>query len=1308
MILRISLFFAVVSLIFSETAAQSLSPETYRAISADFSENRGQWNEIARFLAKFPSANIWVDSVGSLTVDMYANVNTQNLQKNLLQKQSPDKMPASEITKGEAFRLKLGGKSAKGIMPSKNVVNYLKGSSPERWTVKAKQYRGIEISLGNGIIRIINNSSSVREPILLQATFPSLSAAQEFVVQNEGKRFAVNDNGAMLETIAGKMIFGEPNAVQLMKDSSAKQIKCACKVMDSALSFSFEQLENDRPIVLTVPMLFSIVEGGSSAEFCSSVAIDTNRNAYITGGTLSADFPTTTGAYNRTLRGKDCFVTKFASNGSSAIYTTFLGGSSDDESYGIVADAAGSAYITGVTTSNDFPATPGSFQTKRRDNPSSFNSDCFVSKLTPDGSGLVYSTYFGGKQIDVAKSIAVDFSGNAFIGGYTGYAASGAQDSFPITPKTFSRTHNGGVYDGFVAKFSSDGSKLIYCSYIGGNDGDYVNALSVGLDGALYITGETLSKNFPRTPSVGQRVTGLYECFISKISKDADSLLYSVVIGGEGWDSGKGIATDIFGNAFVTGYTFSKEFPVTQGALDTALNGSAKNASDAFILKLSPKADYLIYSTFLGGSGNDEASGIAIDVCGAAYISGSTESLDFPVTSDAFDAKLNNGVTGQKDAFTAKINSDGNTLVYSTFIGGSSNDEGSCIAVDATGAVYVGGTTSSGDFPITTQMGNLNKENVSLMKLQVGILPLSPDITAAGPVKFCDGGAVTLSTASNYRIYQWLLDGMDIAGATAPQIEATKNGRYTVVVTDASGCTGSKDMVVTVYPRPRIFAGRDTVACPDSAIQLHALTPDSVRLYRWQPSAGLDRADIPSPIARLAATTNYILTVTDTNNCVSSDTVRIVVISPDDIVAHKFSDTLFACPGDSLPIDLAVFNSSEADLKVDISSANSLFRLQNSNALVPSRDTIIVPLVFGGSMQNGTISTHITIADMCGNKVAADIAVFVGAPKVKPSIVADTTVCLHEMALRQVWVRNSSRSPANLRIVGGNDKFTAIAQQLYIAGKDSAVFTIQFAGDTVAGTYRSVFYLDDQCGGRDSVELNVVVKGVPLIIRASGADPDEAAPGVQRIVPIIASDLAPINESPNKKLEFTLLYDRTVLSLDSIVSAQCNATVIRTELGKAIVRFDNCADSVKNPLAKALFSAVVGETLTPLVQITDVKAGDKCIAPGASLADTVKMLPYGCEIRTLNVQFFASALRSTYPSPTDDILTVEYSSVEETNVRISLVSALGQIVGKIINASHKPGVYSAHFITADMPSGSYMLIMDAGQYRATTPVLIAH
>jgi hypothetical protein len=309
---------------------------------------------------------------------------------------------------------------------------------------------------------------------------------------------------------------------------------------------------------------------------------------------------------------------------------------------------------------------------------------------------LIYSTYLGGSGDDGGSGIAVDSAGNAYVTGYTQSA------DFPTTPGVFQTVCGGGCTDGedaFIAKINPTGSALVYSTYLGGSRGDGGSGITVDSLGNAYVTGGTGSTDFPTTTGAFQTVCGVsssgycFDGFVAKINPTGSALVYSTYLGGSGDDSGYQIAVDSSGNAHVTGYTASTDFP-TMNPFQSVLGGG----EDAFIAKINPTGSALVYSTYLGGSGGDGGFGIDLDAAGNAYVTGLTGSTDFPTTPGAFQTVCG-GCNGSWDAFVAKINPTGSALVYSTYLGGSEDDEGWGIAVDSSGEAYVTGYTGSTDFP---------------------------------------------------------------------------------------------------------------------------------------------------------------------------------------------------------------------------------------------------------------------------------------------------------------------------------------------------------------------------------------------------------------------------------------------------------------------------------------------------------------------------------------------------------------------------------------------------------------------------------
>ena len=364
-------------------------------------------------------------------------------------------------------------------------------------------------------------------------------------------------------------------------------------------------------------------------------------------------------------------------------YSTYLGGSGVDQGYGIAVDSAGNAYVTGSTESTNFP-TANAFQ-----NTFGGGGDAFVTKLNAAGSALVYSTYLGGSDGDFGAGIAVDSAGNAYVTGVTD------STDFP-TANALQNTNSGGIADVFVTKLNAAGSALAYSTYLGGSDFDSEPNIAVDSAGNVYVTGHTESTNFP-TANAFQSTSGGGggDAFVTKLNAAGSALVYSTYLGGSEAEFGGGIAADSAGNAYVTGTTDSDNFPTANALQPTSGGGTGLADGDAFVTKLNAAGSALVYSTYLGGSDFDYGGGIAVDSAGNAYVTGVTDSDNFP-TANAFQSCT---YGSNQDVFVTKLNAAGSALVYSTYLGGSLFEDSGDIAVDSAGNAYVTGSTYSTNFP---------------------------------------------------------------------------------------------------------------------------------------------------------------------------------------------------------------------------------------------------------------------------------------------------------------------------------------------------------------------------------------------------------------------------------------------------------------------------------------------------------------------------------------------------------------------------------------------------------------------------------
>jgi hypothetical protein len=369
------------------------------------------------------------------------------------------------------------------------------------------------------------------------------------------------------------------------------------------------------------------------------------------------------------------------------VYSTYLGGSANDDARAIAVDAAGNAYVAGRVDSTDFPTTGGAYDTSLDG-----VSDSYVTKLNPPGTDLVYSTYLGGTEsLDLANRIAVDAGGNAYVIGRT------LSSDFPTTAGAYDSSYNGGNGDAFVSKLDAAGSNLLYSTFLGGGGTELGNPGGIAVDavGSAYVTGQTDSSDFPTTGGAyDTSLDGDFDAFVSKLDAAGSNLMYSGYLGGTSTDVSRGIAVDSSGNAYVAGQTVSTDFPTSASAYDTSCS------SDAFVTKLDAAGAALVYSTCVGGSSSDDGRAIALGALGDAYVAGQTLSSDFPTTGGAYDTSYND-TSGSFDAFVSRLDSAGSSLIYSTYLGGSDLDAAFGVAVDAAGNAHVTGETNSSDFPTT-------------------------------------------------------------------------------------------------------------------------------------------------------------------------------------------------------------------------------------------------------------------------------------------------------------------------------------------------------------------------------------------------------------------------------------------------------------------------------------------------------------------------------------------------------------------------------------------------------------------------------
>ena len=645
-----------------------------------FTKNQGQWDERALFRADAGDVIMWITAEG-VCYQFIRRSPSNNLPG--LHSDDADFKDRPRTLETKVLKAALVGTNpnpkAAGVSRLDHKCNYFIGNDPDGWQTDVPNYRAVVLEeVYPGIdLAYYGNGRLVEYDFRVSA---GADYSQILIEYGGATGLTVADDGALVvSTPWGEIRELAPTVYQEV-GGGRRPITAEYKIR-GAHSFGFSlgrEFDSSLPVVIDPILVYSTFLGGALDEGSRGIAVDAAGAVYVTGETFSTNFPTLN-EYQDTQKGYfNVFVTKLSPTGNGLIYSTYLGGSEADGSYDIAVDSYGAAYVTGYTSSGDFPT-----RTAYQSQYAGGSFDVFVTKLSSGGNALVYSTFLGGGGWDDGDGIAVDASGSAFVTGVT------SSTNFP-TFKAFQGT-NHGDYDVFVAKLSSSGTSLAYSTYLGGAGPDDANSIAIDGTGAAYLTGRTRSADFPTANAYQGVLNGVYlDAFVTKLSAAGNHLVYSTFLGGENDDYGYGVAVDLSGAAVITGRTRSSDFPTF-----SPYQGANHGEFDAFVTKLSSAGDGLMYSTFLGGTADDFGYGVAVDSSGAFCVTGRAFSTDFPM-SNAYQGTFQGGYS---DCFVAKFPGAGGSPLYSTYLGGSMYDGGYGVAVDVAGTIYVTGFTDSDDFP---------------------------------------------------------------------------------------------------------------------------------------------------------------------------------------------------------------------------------------------------------------------------------------------------------------------------------------------------------------------------------------------------------------------------------------------------------------------------------------------------------------------------------------------------------------------------------------------------------------------------------
>jgi hypothetical protein len=771
---------------------------TYTALPLAFEQNQGQVDKRVKYTARTNGYTLFLtadDVVFSIPSSIrYPVISKRPLVRKAARlARNSDTPRIMKDSSSALVHMQLVGANveanigASDLLPGK--VNYFIGNDPHKWRSNLPVYArvnyqnvypGVNLAF-HGEQRQLEFDFVVRPGASPEAIMLHFTGAQKIKTDKSGS--------LLIASGAGDVVLHKPFAYQ--EQNGAKQPVDAEFVLkaDDRVSFELGKYDHTRELVIdpSVAVLYATYLGGSAADEAEAIAVDSSGNAYVTGQTASMNFPVVGGLAITDASGTpDAFIAKIATGGSSLVYSTYVGGTDGNASSGnaIALDAAGDAFVAGGTASTTFPVTSGAFQ---RSYGTPATSNAFVLKLNPTGSALAYSTYLGGTVGDAADGVAVDASGNAYLGGIT------SSPDFPtLDPlQTFP-----GPYSGFVTKLDSAGTGLVYSTYLalGGAIEDRINAIAIDSVGDAYVTGAASSStSFHATPGAFQTqcgtdstCNGLSDAFVTVINAAGSGYVYSTFLGGSSTDVGDGIAVDSSLNAYVTGSTESSDFP-----LKAAYQGTYGGNTDAFVTKLNSTGSALVYSTYLGGAQFDQGGGIAVDSGGNAYVTGLTGSSPFPTASPT-QAIL----AGGNDAFVAEFNPAGSKLQFSTYLGGSADEN----TGTAYGAIAVG--TFGGDIYVT---GNTESTNTSSVPFPV----------TAEAVQTTFGGPQTDAFVADYSQSSFSV-AATIPAAVAPGSSATS----TVTLTSLNGYASPVNLTCTVTG-----GGSPLPTCSASSFSTNPVTP---------------------------------------------------------------------------------------------------------------------------------------------------------------------------------------------------------------------------------------------------------------------------------------------------------------------------------------------------------------------------------------------------------------------------------------------------------------------------------------------------
>ncbi len=710
-----------------------------------FVENCGQWGDHIRFAQLGPSAPL--------------SIGPEGLSLIWGRRLSEDELEAVHVR--FAFE---GGRRDFRITPlaeRSSRFSFFLGQDPDDWQRRLPGHERLRLTgIWPGVeIELLERDGSLAYDVHVG---PGGDLGDVVFRCDGAERLWVDREGSLvIDTALGPIRQSAPRSWLVGPDGETAAVASEFRLLGNQ-RFGFRAALDELPpgwkLIVDPGLEWSTLIGTFGMDWVRDVGIDGAGAAYVSGWAGDRRYPTTPGAFSTTFRSGECFVTKFDEAGSSLIYSTFLGGSSRDESWAIEVLDDGTVLIGGSTLSTDFPVTSTAFQKSLS---GSGVSDAFVSVLNPAGTQLLYSTYLGGAFGQDSVQAICFHDPVIAIGGYT------QAPDFPVTSNGWDRTYNDvGFYvgDGFFGAIDTRSGSLVYSSFIGGASTDGVFDVGIANGNEIVLAGVTQSPDFPTTRGAfDESYHGNLDAFVARFDLASGRVIYSTLLGGTGNGSqANALAVIDTGEVIVGGWTAAPDFPVTAGSYDTQHGGGSWLLTDAFLIKLDASGSQIVWGTFLGGSGDDRIQDVELDPRGDIVLTGYTWSSDFPQIGRISD------YIGL-DAFVSRVDSTGSSLMFSTLLASSGADEGLALRVDRDGIVTAAGATTGKDFPTTEGAYDRKYDlmrDVFVTRLRTGpVLSLSGVPSSGAVVHFeLEGG----SPSQTGHLVQIALSGSGTSGIPLP------------------------------------------------------------------------------------------------------------------------------------------------------------------------------------------------------------------------------------------------------------------------------------------------------------------------------------------------------------------------------------------------------------------------------------------------------------------------------------------------------------------------------------------------------------